>query len=365
MQPIKQQSGLAIITVLLIVALMVTLLGFLLEQQHLLMRRLTNQGIAEQGFQLATGVDEWAARVLFEDNDRVIDYDGDDWARFGDPEEDDAPEQSTAFSLDPSIRQEAEPLPIVDFGVEGLSYRIEDLQGRFNLNNLATKNEPVRKTQETVLFNLFGLLEIGGFDEREQLVAALVDWLDENDLEVANGVESTDYQSFATPYFAADQMLSSLGELRYVSGYTDEIITQLLPYVTVLPVDNARLNINSVSPEVMTALSGRRVELDTGSVLAFLAERDAEAFLGFSPDRIQDAQGAIIGSVPFEGSFVNNMLQTNSQFFQVTTRVELGAYQFCSYSVMFRENPSGANQSTPKVSVLHRYYNTICDEIIR
>ena len=79
---VHRQSGLAILTVLLIIALMVTLLGFLIEQQHLLMRRLANQNIAEQGYQYATGVDEWASRVLHDDVDRSIDSWVENWAKF-------------------------------------------------------------------------------------------------------------------------------------------------------------------------------------------------------------------------------------------------------------------------------------------
>ncbi len=362
--PPLKQAGLAIITVLLIIALMVTLLGFLLEQQHLLMRRLANQNVAEQGFQYATGVDQWAARLLHDDANRSIDYWHEDWAKFGAPELDNEGDEES-FSLDNTSQQEEEPLPEIDFGIDGLSYKIEDLQSRFNLNNLATKNKATQQSQRTVFLNLLRILEIGDLATRDELVGALIDWLDEGDLVVANGAESPDYQSANTPYYAADQKMTTLGELRYVRGFSEDIINQLSDYVTVLPVDNARININTTTPEVMSALSGSQAELDTSSVQTFLAQRLEEGFQGFAPNQIQAAQSAIIGTVPFEGSFVNNMLQTNSQFFKITTRVALGDFRYCSYSTVFRQNPDSANQSTAKVSVLNRYYDTICDEIIR
>lgn len=358
----RKQSGIAILTVLLTIALMLTLLGFLLDQQHLLIRRLANQNVAEQGFQFATGVDEWASRLLHDDADRSVDHWDEDWAKFGDPPKE---EEEGEFTLDNTSQQEEEPLPEIDFGIEGLTYKIEDLQARYNINNLAAKDKIILEDQKTIFLNLLGILEIGDLATRDELVGALIDWLDEGDLQVANGAESPDYQSRKTPYYAADQKLTTLGELKYVRGFTQKIINKLSPYTTALPVDNARININTTSTEVMTALSGTRGELDTSSVDTFLAQRLEEGFQGFKPAQIQAAQSAIIGSVPFEGRFVNNMLQTNSQFFSITTRVNLGKFRYCSYSTVFRQNQDPETQNTPKVSVLNRHYNTICDEIIR
>lgn len=360
----QRQQGLAIITVLLIIALMVTLLGFLLEQQHLLMRRLANQNIAEQGYQYAVGVDEWAARVLYDDANRVIDYWDEDWAKFGDPPEA-KQEERGSFSLSNSNTEEKEPLPTIDFGIDGLSYKIEDLQARYNLNNLANPDKRVVEQQKRIFINLLGLLEIAEFAQREELAAALIDWLDANEEGSLINAESPFYQSKKTPYFAADQKLTTLGELRYVEGFNESVINSLRPYVTVLPVENARINLNTTSAEVMTSLSGAGPELDTASSQTFLAQRQEEGFAGFQPSQIQAAQSAIIGAVPVGGSFINNMLQTNSQFYRVTTRVVLGDFRYCAYTTVFRQNPGADDQSTPKVSVLNRQYNTICDEIIR
>jgi len=49
----KKQAGIIIIVVLLIVSLMITLLVFMIEKQHVLVRRISNQNVAEQGYQYA------------------------------------------------------------------------------------------------------------------------------------------------------------------------------------------------------------------------------------------------------------------------------------------------------------------------
>ncbi len=362
MDKLTQQSGLAIITVLLIVSLMVTLLGFMIEQQHLLVRRIANQNVSEQGHQYGLGVEAWAERVLFDDADRVIDYRGEDWGAFGEPPV--SEEEGDSFSLELSSQQDEEPLPVIDFGIDGLEYRIEDLQGRFNLNNLSNPDPTVTRLQKNIFINLLEQLEVGDFDTREQLFGALLDWLDENDLANANGFESDSYRVKSTPYNAADQKLTTLGELKFVEGFTEDIINTISPYVAVLPVDSARININTTSPEVMASLSKAPV-VDTSSVVAFLAQREDQAFLGFQPGQINLAETAILGTSPTGGGFTQNMLQTNSQFFLIRTRVALGDYRYCTETTVLRENATPDSSATPRVSVLSRQHNTNCNEIIR
>lgn len=358
----NQQAGLAIITVMLIIALMVTLLGFLVEQQHLLIRRIANQNVAEQGYQYAAGVDAWAARVLHDDPDRAKDYWGEDWTRFGEDPEDN-PDAQDNFSLDPSGQSEREQLPVIDFGNDAvLEFQIVDLMGRYNLNNLAAKDPGVKRDQKTIFLNLLSILHVGDVDERQKLYGALVDWLDANEERSANGVESGEYRIKRTPYHAADQKLTTIGELRFVEGFTVEVINALKPYVAVLPFDSAKININTTSTQVLSSISTLPVD-DTGSVAVFLSQRSELDFSGFQT--LQSAERAIIGVGPVGGTFVRNMLQTTSQFFQINARVTLGDYLYCTKTIVLREgaNPNGG--TAPRVTILNREQSTLCNEIVR
>ncbi|MFT7526582.1 MAG: general secretion pathway protein K [Arenicella sp.] len=358
----NQQAGLAIITVMLIIALMVTLLGFLVEQQHLLIRRIANQSVAEQGYQYAAGVDAWAARVLHDDPDRAKDYWGEDWNRFGEHPED-QPDGQDNFSLDPSGQSEREQLPVIDFGNDAvLEFQIVDLMGRYNLNNLAVKNSRVKQDQKAIFLNLLSILQVGDVEEREKLYGALVDWLDANDLKSVNGVESGDYRIKRTPYHAADQKLTTIGELRFVEGFTEEVINALKPYVAVLPFDNAKININTTSTQVLSSISTLPV-VDTGSVAVFLSQRSEQDFPGFQT--LQSAERAIIGTRPVGGNFVRNMLQTTSQFFQINARVTLGDYLYCTKTIVLREGANPIGGTTPKVTIFNREQSTLCNEIVR
>ncbi len=362
----KRQGGVVLIVVVLAIVLMVTLLAIMIEDQHIFIRRLGNQKVAEQGYQYSQGLNAWAERVLHDDANRTIDHLGEKWAKFGRPEEDGNGEdgESESFSLDRSTvaaEQEGkdEKEATIDFGIDGLEVSIDDLQGRYNLNNLAVKEPQAANGQKRIFLNLLGLLEIGEFDQRDRLHGALVDWIDENDLSGPNGFESGDYGSKRVPYFAADQKLTSIGELRFVEGFTEDVINTLRPFVTVLPVENAKININTTTAEVLASLNGATVT-DTSSVAGFLARRLDPDFQGFS--QITDAETAIIGASVVPSQAIAGMMQVNSQFFQINAKVTLGSSVFCMESLVLRESASADGGTTPKVSVLSRQHNTLCEE---
>ncbi len=372
----NRQSGLAIITVLLIVALMITLIGLLAEQQHLLIRRVSNQNISELGYQYAAGVDAWASRVLHDDPDPAVDYWGEDWARFGDPPEIKSEDEYESFSLDPNSEEEKEPLPTIEFENVELAFKIEDLQSRFNLNNLANENPAFKKGQEQIFINLLGLLGVGEFDDRKHLYYTLLDWLDKDKGKTGTGIESDTYRINKVPYYASDQKLTSLGELRFIDGFTEEVIAKLKPYVVVLPIENSKININTTTPEVLASISSQTV-VDTSEVDAFLSQRLDDAFQGFLATR--GAETAIIGVSGNASPAVPDMLQTNSNYFAITTRVSLGDSVYCTITNVYRDGvaanvgassapenaPSTIVASPGKITILNRQHNKHCDEIVR
>ncbi len=369
----RQQKGLVMLMVVGIVVLMITLLALMLEEQHILIRQTGNQRVVEQSLHYSQGLNAWALRVLHEDANRQIDHEYEKWARFGRPEKELDEDEQDSFSLTPTLalgQEEEEEDATIDFGIDTIEVTIDDLQGRFNLNNLVsptsaegTQDRQAVKPQDQrrIFLNLLQLLEIGEFEEdRVNLYSALVDWLDTGDDITGLGAESRDYQIKSTPYFAADQPLNSLGELKYVKGFSKKTIRKLRPFVTVLPVQNSRINLNSVSPEVMASLTPG-VVADTSSVIGFLARKEQPGFQGFSPADVQQAYSAINGASPGTAAFTNT-LQVNSQFFQINTKVELGDYQVCTRTIVLRASANPDTLSDQTISVLSREQDTVCKE---
>ena len=111
-------KGVALISVLLLLALLSTLAIFNMEKQDLAIRKVSNQRTSEQAFQIATGGEQWAIKLLEkdlevdnEDSDSGFDHTGENWANLGGAVKVEGTESS-------------------------MQIEISDEQGKFNINNL-------------------------------------------------------------------------------------------------------------------------------------------------------------------------------------------------------------------------------------
>src|SRR4029077_12156653 len=97
---------------------------------------------------------------------------------------------------------ELPPLPVDGGTIQG---RLEDLQGRFNLNNLINDRglpDPVALKQ---FERLLSLLEIDA-----TLAGGVLDWLDpDTDVRFPNGGEDTTYAAADPPYRAANTEITT------------------------------------------------------------------------------------------------------------------------------------------------------------
>jgi general secretion pathway protein K len=146
-------------------------------------------------------------------------------------------------------------LPIANYTIgDGLlNAKIEDEQGKLNLNDLAVNDTADAKAKKVLRFKrLFELLQIN-----PDLVDAIVDWVDKDDAQEPSGAESLHYQALRPPYRAANAPLESLLELRLIKGMTPEILDKLSKVVTVYPIQGGEtpININTADPFVIQALN--------------------------------------------------------------------------------------------------------------
>lgn len=145
-------------------------------------------------------------------------------------------------------------MPIKNYAIgDGLlSAQIEDERGKLNLNDLAATagDELQRKARIQRFKRLFELLQLN-----QNLVDALVDWVDQDETAEPAGAESLYYQSQRPPYRAANAPLASLNDLRLVKGFTQDIIDRLSRYATVFPQEGSALvNLNTADLLVIQSL---------------------------------------------------------------------------------------------------------------
>lgn len=238
-------KGVALITVMLIIALIAILATQMTARLQLQMQRTTNIASNQQAYWYAMGAEAFAKRILTQsfEGDAEVMHLGQIWA------------------------QGENTFP-VDFGA--ITGEITDLNSCFNLNALrasdddgsshsGTEKSPMRAAFEELLIAI-GIEGVGSF-EAEYMADALTDWLDANgSISSSGGAEDNDYAAKAFPYLAANNYLASMGELRVVEHFTVNVINKLKDYACVLPDTNLnKININTIAldkPEILVAMLG-------------------------------------------------------------------------------------------------------------
>src|SRR5512146_1398936 len=143
------------------------------------------------------------------------------------------------------------PIQKYEIGDGLLTAQIDDERGKLNLNDLAASGDVnARKVKILRVKRLFELLQMN-----PDLVDAIVDWVDADDVPEAAGAETLYYQSLRPPYRAANAPLQTVRALRLVKGMTPDILEKLLHYVTVYPQQGeSKININTADALVIQAL---------------------------------------------------------------------------------------------------------------
>ncbi len=294
-----RQRGVALITAMIIMALATIVAGNLAWDNALDVRRTTMMLYRDQAVQVALGAENWVAAILRQDlEDSETDHLGEIWAT-------DLP-----------------PLPIDGGDVFGV---IEDLQGRFNVNNLIDADGTVHEESLEQFQRLLTSLEL---DPRFAGIAA--DWLDP-DLDAAfpDGAEDSIYTGITPPYRAANQLLSSTSELAALDGMDKITFDTLAPHIVALP-GRTNVNVNTATPFVLRSLDEN---ISPGDVEGLISEREGGGFA--------DVENAFTSLVAPE---VLTDLTDSSSYFQLKVVVRIDTVRVTLYSVL-RRGPRG-NVST-------------------
>lgn len=142
--------------------------------------------------------------------------------------------------------------PIEEEGL--LEVRIEDGSNCFNLNSLILRDPESEAylrndLARLELVALLRALEVSGL-EAERIAATAADWIDPDQRAEANGAEDDAYTALERPYRTADGPMAEVSELRAVSGVTPALYRRLRPYLCALPDFNlAPINVNTLRLE--------------------------------------------------------------------------------------------------------------------
>lgn len=293
-RPPVQQRGVALVTALLVVALATVAAVAMTSRQQVDIRRSQNVLESEQLRFYLYGIEGWAGKILEQDRkDNEVDHAGEDWATH------------------------LPPIP-VDNGV--LAGYIEDVQGRFNLNNLLL-DDKVSGEDLARLRRLLAALELP-----VTLADAIVDWIDA-DLEPSgsHGAEDGAYLGQEPPYRTANRPLSDVSELRLVAGLDGEGYRRLAPHLAALPGRTA-INLNTATAEVIMALAEG---IDRTGAEAFVAEREDKHYTSVD-DALKHAAFK-------DRSVARDGLGVASNHFVVMSEISVGRLQQRFASLLLRD----------------------------
>ncbi len=295
MMDVKNERGVALLTVLLVTALMTVLVLSMSWSRQLEMRRTANLAESDQAQLLTQGLEDWAGKVLRRDRSQSdLDHLGEIWA------------------------QGLPPTPVEQGMVAG---RISDLQGRINLNDLVGKDTVSAGLTEKRLGRL--LESCGGVASE---TAAIADWLDKDGEMRPNGAEDRVYLIRQPPYRTGNRPMAAPSELLLVAGITPEIYGCLAGSITTLP-ETTGLNVNTASAPALAALSDR------------LTPAKAEQLVKERPTGGYKDLAAFLASPALAGTGLSGEgLSLTSNYFLVEAQAIFGHAELRLYSVLQRSD---------------------------
>jgi general secretion pathway protein K len=291
-----RQRGVALITAVLMVAL-ATILAVDVGFRGFLDQRRSGTLLAmDQALQVALGAEAWAADFLKKDlQDSQTDHLGEIWAR------------------------PLPPLPIDGGSVEG---RLEDMQGRFNLNNLVNPDGTSNPEAVKQLERLLAMLEI-----EPAWASAVADWVDaDTQPGFPDGAEDSVYTGQSPPHLAANMPVTRVSEIMVLPGFGAERYLRVRPYLSALPVGTP-LNVCTAPGMVLDALSEGSREFGLNPQDLETRRKDA-CF-----PTLEDLRGAL-GDAAYNE--LKNSLTESSNYFRATAWVTIGTTQFTLYSLLAR-----------------------------
>jgi general secretion pathway protein K len=224
-----------------------------------------------------------------------------------------------------------------------LEASLEDLQGRFNLNDLVG-TDGKKDLQAIQAFRK--LLSIIGLEPK--WADLMADWIDaDTQVDTPDGAEDSAYLSQMPPYRPADRQITSASALLALPGFGPDRYAKLAPYVTALPSSSQPdVNLCTANAFVLDALlpnDERQYSTDPTEL------EDQRKMNGCFPTK-QVFQQPFVNDPQFATSYGKTHSGQQSTYFRLTSIVTIGNAQFYLYSLLYWE------PNTHRVRVIQRSF---------
>jgi len=286
----KPQQGIALITILVMVALATILAATIAKRQANTAENTAYLMRQNQSLLYAKSAEAFFSELLVNDAENAgdIDHLQENWAK---------------------------PMPVFPVEDGFVSGTLEDQSGKFNLNSLlnadGTPNPQAKAWFEKLLLRV-GL--------PESLSEAVIDWQDlDNETIGAMGAEASYYQGLAQGYLPANSKFHSGEELKLVRGFEGAKYLQIADYVTAVPTSDTKVNVNTAPALLLASLDPK---LDVKAVQQVLQQRQSnlEYFANVNDLWAIEPFNQVSGDVRGEAS---NLLGVKSEYFKAKIEMML------------------------------------------
>lgn len=312
----RQQRGVALLVAILLVAFGTIIAAAMAYDNAMTARRAAATFEFDQALLAAEGAEALAAYALQQTYKENLSYTapGQPWSRPLPPSE-----------VSPGVTLEAS---------------LEDLQGRFNINELVLTDG---NTPNTAAITAFQRL-LTNLNLDPKLAYYIVDWIDKNTEPMdPDGAEDSVYMEMDPPYRTPNLPISSTSELLAMPGVTRAEFDTLSPYIVALPL-GVQINTCTASGVVLDALTGH--QQFSSNPQEFQQDRSAAGGCFPSPADVMTAAGdvqtgSVAGATTSTGSNVqqsiSGLLCEKSNWFRLTSYVTLGTAEFSVYTLLYQD----------------------------
>ncbi|MBF6057971.1 type II secretion system minor pseudopilin GspK [Thiomicrorhabdus heinhorstiae] len=301
-----KQNGFALITVLLVVALVAILSSELLYRQFADLKRSAQRLHQTQSLAVVWGLESWVKQGLMADlQDNKVDHLQEMWAS---------------------------PMPPIPFEGGTLSGGLSDLQGRLNLNNLLESDEDKRKLWSDITTRYAQQMGLN-----DGFVDQLRDWIDSDDEPMPYGAESDRYLLKNPAYSAANRAMVFLKEVRNLESWKPlkpEMWLQFQRSACVLPAVTA-INVNTAEPRVLLALADWMTSTIVQNWVNKRQVEPAESngdFRSFMQQETGFSEEEILQALP------DWLIDVQSQFFLLQAQVNYGESSQGVEEIFYRQD---------------------------
>jgi general secretion pathway protein K len=335
------QRGIALLVAILLVALGTMLAAAVAYENAMTARRGTATYAFDESLLVAQGAEALAAyglRQLYQ-SDPTHTYVGQGWDKPLGP-----------IEVVPGVMLEAS---------------LEDLQGRFNLNNLVNRDgtpDPVQVTAFVQLLQLLGL--------EPKWAGYVVDWIDADIVpQNPDGAEDSVYMGQVPPYRTANRYITSTTELLALPGFGRDRYVKLAPHVAALPW-GTKINVCTADPYVLDAFVGAGHSEFSANVQQLTENRTntsgcfptlANYQATFDPKTWSGTGGGTVGGLGGStsggtGGGMGQKFAETSSFFRLSSLITIGSTEFNLYSLLFRDTGGGGQGGGAAVRPIQRSF---------